>query len=87
MALYGDDPKKKMKKTMQNTKVDKSTPTGKAFNNDLDKIRSLSVKETVKPMMQKLVRDVQYKPSGTVPKKNVNLSGLVKALEVRSPKQ
>ena len=86
MALYGDDPKKKMKKTMQNTKVDKSTPTEKAFNNDLDKIRSLSVKKTVKPMMQKLVRDVQYKPSGTVPKKQADISPLLKKSVLKLPR-
>ena len=83
MALYGDDPKKK---NLQGVNTKANNPTKTAFNNELAKVRSLAVKKTVKPMVQKLVRDVQYKPSGTVPKKPADISPLLKKSVLKYPR-
>ena len=90
MALYDKDKNKTTKSTgLKTTSLGSEKrvqSTSSTYTKKKEPMARLMMIKTEKPMTPRLVRDVQYKPSGTVPKITLN-SVLLKSLQNKNVKK
>jgi hypothetical protein len=90
MALYDKDKNKTTKSTgLKTTSIGSEKrvqSTSSTYTKKKEPVARLMMVKTEKPMTPRLVRDVQYKPSGTVPKKQADISPLLKKSVLKLPR-